>query len=147
MVFFHTRRDATNVFHSLEKHTLIECDIFPSLHSFSAANIEALVVYWDNLNILLYWAHPFCLIRGKKVEVFFSNEKQNDARVVLAQPRGPEGGGGEADDERRPEGLGQHHPSVILFEWEKKNLNFLPPNQAKGVCEAQKNGQIIPVNY
>ena len=69
---------------------LIEFDIFPPFHVFSTAHIEALVVYCYNLIIFLGFAHHFCLVRGKKVEVFFSNEKQNDARVVLAQPRGPD---------------------------------------------------------
>ena len=158
MVFFHTRRDAIILFHRLEKPMLIECDIFPPFHGFSAANIEALVVYCYNLTIFLCWAHHFCLMRGKKVEVFFSNEKQNDARVVLAQPRGPDlwvfflerktkFEWEKKNSKIRPEGLGQHHPSVILFEWEKKTSTFFPRTKQKWCAKPKKNYQIITVNY
>ena len=129
---FHTRRFCSKYFpQPFETHAHWVWYFSFVARFFSTAHIEDLVVYWDNLTIFLCFAHPFCLIRGKKVEVFFLSLKQNDAWVVLAQPLGPPLVVGFASSSLRPSGLGQHHPRVILFFVREKNPQLSSPLSSK----------------
>ena len=116
---FHTRRFCSKYFpQPFETHAHWVWYFSFVARFFSTAHIEDLVVYWDNLTIFLCFAHPFCLIRGKKVEVFFL-ERKTKWREGGAGPA-PRAGGRRRRSRRRAEARGAGPaPCVILFEWEK----------------------------